>query len=111
MVRQKSRWLLIRIEYESEVKNISSKRDDIAAPAVATATTTATTTTTTTATVNTFQSSSYFQQQPGDTKVPFQKTTTTDMVRIQLYHSIRCTMEDAFGITASGITEDIQGRF
>jgi hypothetical protein len=81
MVRHKSRWLLVAVESEENVKNLVS-------PTISNNT-----------------------------------TTTTNINRIGkeapllladkngLFHSIRITMQDAFGIAVAGIIEDIQGGF
>mmetsp|Transcript_11298 Transcript_11298/g.21138 ORF Transcript_11298/g.21138 Transcript_11298/m.21138 type:complete len:191 (-) Transcript_11298:1102-1674(-) len=103
MVRHKSRWLLIRIEYESEVKNIS--RRDI----TATATNASSSTAPTDSHMASKSPSTFSSSQQGLDTTLFQKPT--ELFRIHLYHSIRCTMEDAFGIAACGITEDIQVVF
>lgn len=80
MVRHKSRWLLVAVESEENVKNLVS-------PTISNNT-----------------------------------TTTTNINRIGkeapllladkngLFHSIRITMQDAFGIAVAGIIEDIQVR-
>ena len=91
MVRQKSRWLLAKIEQEDAVKNLDHPKVEVDAGARIS--------------ISDVACSRSQQPQPA--------TIARSCVKIEkknIYHALCATIRDAFGICGAGVADDIQGE-